>query len=390
MRPGRVGDAAGPSVLLAVEQLRRAIPGGIGAYARGLLAGLSQAGDEADGVEVTLLASRAPGIRRSKRTDAVDPLRALGLPVRLSRLPGPLMTRAWDHGVVRAPGGFDIVHSVTTAAPLAARSSRERRVVTVHDLAWRRHPEATTRRGRRWHEQSLRRAIDSGASIVVPSQPVAEDLIVAGVDAGRLTVAGGGTDHLAEPDHEAAQVLLRHVGVTGDYLLTVSTLEPRKNLDRLVEAYAAIRPALPSPWPLVVVGPAGWGTAPSEHGTAGVIFAGRVSDGALAGLYASARAFAYVPLTEGYGLPPLEAMRMGTPTVVGTEVPSVRDTDDPGRSPACLVDPLDIDDIASGLLRVLTDDALRSDLTGRGAAYARARTWRATAETHIELWKSLR
>ena len=377
-------------MLLAVEQLRRPVPGGIGAYARGLLAGLAQADASAAGISVTLLASRAPGLLPSKRRDWVDPLGAWGRPLRLSPLPGPLMTRAWDRGLVRAPGGFDVVHSVTTAAPAATRSGHERRVVTVHDLAWRKYPEATTRRGRRWHEQSLRRAIDSGASIVVPSRLVAGDLMAAGVDRGRLTIAGGGTDHLVEPDHEAAQVLLRHVGVMGEFLLTVSTLEPRKNLERLAQAYASIRPSLPAPWPLVVVGPTGWGRATTQPQADGVVFTGRVSDSALSGLYAAARAFAYVPLTEGYGLPPLEAMRMGTPTAVAQEVPSVHDLEGPDRSPVRLVDPLDVDDISAGLFAVLTDDALRSDLTGRGAAYARNRTWRATAEAHIELWKSLR
>ena len=81
---------------------------------------------------------------------------------------------------------------------------------------------------------------------------------------------------------------------------------------------------------------------------------------------------------------------MGTPTVVARAVPSVDDLDAPERSPARLVDPLDVESIAAGLLEVLTDDELRRQLTGRGAAYARSRTWRATAEAHIELWKALR
>jgi glycosyltransferase involved in cell wall biosynthesis len=377
------------SVLLAVEQLRRAVPGGIGAYARGLLAGLDQVGAASDQIAVTLLASRAPGILPARRRDAVDPLVRLGRPIRLSRLPGPLMTRAWDHGFVRAPEGFDVLHSVTTAAPAVGRSGRTQRVVTVHDLAWRRYPDATTRRGRRWHERSLHRAIDGEAAIVVPSRLVAADLVAAGVEPRRLTIAGGGTDHLAEPDHEAVRALLRHVGVTGDFLLTVGTLEPRKNLDRLVQAYGRARSSLPGPWSLVVVGPTGWGGKRSQPQDAGVAFTGPVSDAALAGLYEAARAFAYVPLTEGYGLPPLEAMRAGTPTVVARGVPSVDDLDDAEPSPARLVDPLDVDDIAAGLVDVLTLDELRRDLTDRGAAYARARTWRATAQAHVELWRSL-
>ena len=97
-----------------------------------------------------------------------------------------------------------------------------------------------------------------------------------------------------------------------------------------------------------------------------------------------------MPLTEGYGLPPLEAMRMGTPSVVANEVPSVHDLGEQGEPAACIVDPLDIDDIARGLLAVLTDDALRADLAARGSAYALARTWTAAAREHLALWRRLR
>src|SRR6202042_3125488 len=136
------------------------------------------------------------------------------------------------------------------------------------------------------------------------------------------------------------------------------------------------RLALPEPWPLVIGGPTGWGpglTRPPEQ--QGDVFAGEVSDASLSGLIQCARAFAYVPLTEGYGLPPLEAMRMGTPAVIADEVPSVHDLGAPEPAPARIVDPLDVDDMAAGLSLVLTDDAVRADLAVRGAEYARARTW---------------
>ena len=97
------------------------------------------------------------------------------------------------------------------------------------------------------------------------------------------------------------------------------------------------------------------------------MFTGAVAAPVLAELYRRARAFAYVPLTEGYGLPPLEAMRVGTPTLVADEVPSVHDLGEAGPAPARIVDPLDVDDIAAGLAAVLTDDALRADLAARGA-----------------------
>jgi alpha-1,3-rhamnosyl/mannosyltransferase len=372
-------------VLVAIEQLRRRVPGGIGAYARGLLSGLDQCAAEGDGAEVTLLASRPP------RGPAADPLSALGRPVRTTPLPGPLTTRAWDHGWLHAPDGYDIVHSVSLAAPRPRHSSRSRLVITIHDVAWHRHPGATTRRGRRWHEAALHRARESGASLVVSSRLVASDLAVLGVDPGRITVIRGGTDHLAEPDSEATNILLEQAGVSGDFLLTVGTLEPRKNLDRLVRAYTLVRPSLPAPWPLVIVGPAGWGREPAKTDeTEGVVFTGAVSDPVLAGLYRRARAFAYVPLTEGYGLPPLEAMRSGAPTVVSNEVPSVNDLDGAGPAPARLVDPLDVEDIAAGLGAVLTDDALRADLSARGSAHVLPRTWRGAARSHLALWRQLK
>ena len=140
----------------------------------------------------------------------------------------------------------------------------------------------------------------------------------------------------------------------------------------------------------MIVGPTGWGpglTSPADQ--EGIVFAGAVTDAALSGLYRRARAFAYIPLTEGYGLPPLEAMRMGRPAVIADEVPSVVDLDEPGPPPALIVDPLDVEGIAAALVTVLTDDAVRADLAVRGEAHARSRTWRTAAHQHIGLWRSL-
>jgi glycosyltransferase involved in cell wall biosynthesis len=260
----------------------------------------------------------------------------------------------------------------------------------VHDLSWRRYPEASTPRGRTWHEAALGRARDSAAALVVTSNFVAADLSGEGVAAERITVVHGGSDHLVAPDMARTDLLLKDLGVHGEFLLTVGTLEPRKNIGRLMSAYGQVRPTLPEPWPMVIVGPQGWGPALSDDGSQeGVIFAGEVADPVLSGLYRRARAFAYVPLTEGYGLPPLEAMRFATPAVVSTEVPSVHDLDQTGVTPALLVDPLNVDDIAAGLFAAATDDAIRADLSARGETYARGRTWRSAAQAHIDLWGSL-
>jgi glycosyltransferase involved in cell wall biosynthesis len=383
-----------PAVLFVAEQLRRRVPGGIGVHARGILAGLVELASEGEAVDLTLLASRP----RRRPEGAGDAVAQLGWPVRLSSLPGPVLTRAWEHGLVHAPPGFEVVHSVSMAAPFPRHGGTGRPVVTVHDLAWRRFPESTTPRGARWHEDALARARRAAAHIVVPSRLVAEDVVASGVEEHRVTVVLSGADHLPAPDAAGADALLRRVGVGGEFLLSVGTLEPRKNLERLVRAFGAVRRELPEPWSLVIVGPTGWGgaggndlaTSMQAESHPGVVFAGAPSDPVLAALYSRARAFAFVPLTEGSGLPPLEAMRMGTPAIVAHGVPSVWDVGQVGHAPALLVDPLDVEEITAGLLRVLTDDALRAELAARGPAHARQRTWRAAAAAHVALWRSLR
>jgi len=363
-------------VLLVVEQLRRRIPGGVGRYASGLVKGLS-ALPAPSGVAVTLYASRPPG---------PDPIAAAGFPVRTSALPGRALTRAWDHRWLCAPAGFDVVHSVSLAAPPPRRDRPVTSVVMVHDLAWRHQPAATTARGRRWHEAALARALEDAGAFVVPSAVIADELEAAGAPAEHVRVVAEGADHLPPPDGESTARLLAAHGVTGPYVLTVATLEPRKNLERLVAAFSLARPELPEPWPLVLVGPQGWGDAlvPPD----GVTLLGEVSDAELSGLYGGAALFAYVPLVEGFGLPPLEAMAAGVPTVVSRTVPSVGDG--AGEPASRLVDPLDVDAIAAGLVAVAGDQELRARLVTAGRELAGRHTWRRTAEGHVALWESLR
>ncbi len=376
-------------VLVVVEQLRRPVPGGIGRYASALLDHL----DADTSPPLTLLASRPPG------RAGTDPLARWGLPVRTSRLPGPVLTKAWDRGVVHAPDGYAVVHAVSLAVP-PVRPGRggghgAAAVVVVHDLAWRVHPEATTRHGRRWHEAALQRALRRADAMIVPSTPVADALGDAGASADRVMLCPFGADHLPAPDRVGAAALLTRLGVQGPYLLSAGTLEPRKNLRRLVAAYTAVRSSLPEPWPLVLVGPTGWGDdglgatdAAGGRAAVGVVPAGVVSDGVLAALYESAQVFAYVPLTEGYGLPPLEAMTFGVPVVASTEVPSVAPEGD--HPPAALrIEPRTVDALADALLEAATDEDLRTALGARGAALAASRRWADTARRHVALWESV-
>jgi alpha-1,3-rhamnosyl/mannosyltransferase len=214
----------------------------------------------------------------------------------------------------------------------------------------------------------------------------------AGADPGSIVVIAHGSDHLPAPDDKGATTLLQRLGVEGDFLLSVGTLEPRKNLVRLSDAYGRVRPKLPTPMPLVVVGPEGWtgSRAPGAHGDTsapgpdapGVIATGPVDDAILAALYGRARLLVYVPLTEGFGFPPVEAMRIGTP-VVSSPMPSL-------GGAGLVVDPQNLEEIGTAILRAATDEALRSELVAGGFERAKQLTWAASARRHVDLWESLR
>ncbi len=361
---------------MVAEQLRRTVPGGIGTYVRGLAQGLSAMG--ADAPDLALWASRGP-------RNTSDPLAELGLTVVTSPLPSQVLTRAWDRGWAgfgsRAgsgdESGTDVIHATSLAVPPRHGAPV---AVTVHDLAWRKVPDAFPPRGRRWHEAALGRAVERASLFVVPSRTTADALIAAGARADRVEVVDEGSDHLPDPDHAACDALLARLGVGGPFLLSVGTLEPRKNIPRLVAAYQIARPRLPEPWPLVVVGPTGWGdqAAPAANG---VVMAGWVADPVLASLYGKARLVAYVPLLEGFGLPALEAMAAGAP-VVASPMPSTGDA-------ALGTDPRDVDAIAAALVAAATDDDVRADRVAAGSRRAAALTWETAARGHVDLWRSL-
>jgi glycosyltransferase involved in cell wall biosynthesis len=357
-------------VSMLVQNLRRPASGGTGTYARGLLQGLDSL-DPRERPEVELTASRAP--RSSGSRGGPDPLAELGHPLRISRLPGPLLTRAWDHGLVRAAPGCDVVHttSLATVEPGGAAL-----VAAVHDLLWQRVPEAYPARGRRWHDAALRRALRRAERFIVPADAVADDLREAGAPPDTVIVIPMGSDHLPPPDPDSGAALLSRLGVDGPFLLSVGTLEPRKNLRRLIGAYGRIRSELPEPWPLVVVGPEGWGE-PIVSGP-GVVLTGAISPPQLSALYATTRLLAYVPLVEGFGLPPVEAMAFGAP-VVASPLPST-------AGAAFEVDPRDIDSIAHGLLVVATDEGERARLVLAGSERAGELTWSSAARRHLAVW----
>jgi glycosyltransferase involved in cell wall biosynthesis len=360
----------GPTVGVVAEQLLRPVPGGIGRYVRALAEQLP-AEAAADRGTVRFVVCRHPA----------EQVAAAGLPPAATRRlawPGRLATRTWV--TLRRPrlpagllGTLDLVHATSAAVPPARGRPL---VATIHDLGFRHYPDAYPPAGRRYHHRSARIVAAEAARVLVPSEATARDLAeLYAVDRGRVTIVPLGVQPPAQPDRRGAARLLHDLGVRGPFLLAVGTLEPRKNLPRLLAAFGEVTDELPDHW-LVVVGPVGWGPKlqPTWESVR-VKLAGPVGDTTLHALYEQADGLAYPSLYEGFGLPVLEAMAHGTPVLTSdrSSLPEV------AGDAALLVDPLDRGAIAKGLHRLVADGDLRERLAAAGRRRAAAFTWRATA-----------
>ena len=295
--------------------------------------------------------------------------------VRQLPLARPWLYESWNRWrwpeVERATGPVDVCHS-TTAIPAATTAPH---VVTVHDVAFVHTPERFSRHGAGVMRAGLERC-RSADLIMCPSRSTADDLVELGFDSGRLRVVPWGVDHEVATDADLDRVR-RTYGLPARFVLFVGTLEPRKNLDRL----AAAMNRLDEPVALVVVGAPGWGDAPAAHGS-DCRFLGFVPDADLAPLYGAASAFAYPSLEEGFGLPVIEAMSQGA-AVITSRGGATEEVD---GGAAVLVDPLDVDSIARGLLTALTDPDPWSALAlARAASFS----WSAAAEATLAVYREV-
>jgi glycosyltransferase involved in cell wall biosynthesis len=274
--------------------------------------------------------------------------------------------------VERSMADIDLVHS-TTIIPFA---TSKKMVATVHDLAFLHHPDFFTRRGNDVFRRSLKVLKKRADVLLCSSQATVNDCLSEGFTPDRVRHVG-----LGVRSEEASQIDIDNVrkkySLPSEYLLFVGTLEPRKNLARLVGALRG-RSDLPR---LVIAGADGWGDIEVTH-SANVQFIGYVEDQHLGALYAGASVMCYPSLWEGFGLPILEAMAQGTPVVtsIGTSTQEV------ASGAAILVDPLSEESIRNGI-----DEALRdADMLGRrGRARAAEATWEKTALATARIYDEL-
>ena len=256
-----------------------------------------------------------------------------------------------------------------------------RSVATVHDVGYLFYPEAHPPADRRYLDWSTGWNARRSAAVLADSAATKADLVRAyGVDAAKVHVVYLGRDEALAPVRDPAELarVRARYGIGERYLLYVGTLQPRKNLARLVDAFTRLAgdPALTGVQ-LVLAGKPGWladDLAPrvARLGLAGrVLFPGYIADADLPALLSGALAFAFPSLYEGFGIPVLEAQSCGVPVMTSnnSSLPEV------AGDAALLVDPHDVDAIAEAMRRLVTDDALRAELVRRGFENVKRFSW---------------
>ncbi len=276
----------------------------------------------------------------------------------------------------------DLLHVQFTAPPLAPCPV----VSTVHDLAFEHIPETFKRRSWMQLRLTARRTARSAAHLITPSAFSRDDVVrTYGIPPERITVTplAAAPQYAPVRDEAVCRRVRERYGIAGDYILAVGSIQPRKNLVRLIRAYARLSQTqaegtLPS---LVIVGKKAWlfeetlrAWQGGEH-AGRVIFTGYAPDADLPALYTGALCFVYPSYFEGFGLPPLEAMSCGAPVITGdrTSLPEV--VGDAGL----MFDPHDESALTGALTRMVNDADLRRTLRARGFAQAQRFTWRETA-----------
>ena len=310
---------------------------------------------------------------------------------RHSRLPTakPEVRIGWEQssGVIAAQrAGIELLHSPVNVVSIGAWLPQ---VVTVHDLAFHHYPEQYPGMKQRYLRTMTRLSVRKARRVIAVSEATRQDVIaVYGVDPERVVTVPNGVDDSMQPLPEdelgrfrAEQSLPEH------FFLFLGTLQPRKNIEALVRAYATASMGID--WPLVIAGAQGWqyeqiyAQVQALGLGSQVRFAGHVPGEQLRHWYSAASILVYPSFYEGFGLPLLEAMACGTP-VIGSNVSSLPEViGDAGLQ----VDPRDVPALASEMLRLAADRELQQQLIERGLERAASFTWRETARQTVEVYR---
>ena len=294
---------------------------------------------------------------------------------------------AFDLPYLLRRGTYDLFHAQYVVPPRCPCPA----VVSIHDFVWKRHPETLPPLTRYRLQALIPRTLQRARRVFVLSETMRQELMeFYGFPGERIDVVPPAVHPrftgAIEPE-QLERVRAKH-RLPADYVLYVGALQPRKNLSRLLEAFAAVR-SEGFPHRLVIAGPAVW----KAHALAesvrrlgledAIAFTGYVDDAELPALMAGAAAFAYVSLYEGFGIPVVEAMACGTP-VLTSNVGALAEV---AGDAALTCDPFDVDAIADGLRTLLADAGVRQRLQAAGSTRARIFSHEAMAEAALSAYQ---
>jgi glycosyltransferase involved in cell wall biosynthesis len=303
--------------------------------------------------------------------------------------------RVWTHVRLAAELWQYPPHALFVPAHVLPLSCPVPAAVTVHDLGYLHYPQAHRPFDRRYLDWSTRRHSRVARHLIADSQATKQDLVkFYGADPGKITVVYLGRDEkLSRVDAPDVVTGVKHAyNISGDYLLYLGTLHPRKNLVRLIEAFqAAVQAVRNETLKLVIAGQQGWLYGEifervQQLGLAGrVLFPGYVADQDKPALLSGALGYVFPSLYEGFGLPVLEAMACGVP-VLTSNVSSLPEVAGPA---ALLVDPHDTAAIAAGLVQLITRPDLRCQLAAQGYRQVQKFSWAGAAEQVLQIMENL-
>jgi alpha-1,3-rhamnosyl/mannosyltransferase len=263
---------------------------------------------------------------------------------------------------------------------------RPRLTATIHDMTCWLMPElhpAGNLRADRSFEGILRRA----DGLIAVSESTKRDAVrVLGLRPEKITVIHSGiAAPFFDPGSESVDAVLARYGLDRPFVLFIGTIEPRKNIDMLLDAYEALPASLRQEYELVVAGPMGWASEGTAARVRRVRYLGYVPEPDIAPLTAAATVFAYPSLYEGFGFPVAQAMAAGTP-VITSNVSSLPEI---AGDAALLIDPRSLGELRDGLSRLLLSPTLRAELAGKGRSRARAFRWEACAAQSLAFFQGV-